>query len=124
MSLQKQMEQAAISNMKSEQERHKRFQESSLKRLKTIVEKKLRTTFIGDISRFEEYIGKSLWGHGQDEDDCTPEQLKWRQVWEKCRADILTNGNNQLRAIQSELVQYTIEWNCYQNNIVVKQEGE
>lgn len=88
-------------------------------RLNKSIEKKFRTTFIGAISIFEEVFGHK-WGHNLPEEKITPEQLKNRKLWEQVRTNILNNGNNQLRAAQSEISEYTVEWNRHQTNIPVK----
>ena len=89
------------------------YQDASKKRLFRILEKKLQTSFIGALSQFENLFGK-LWGHGKDEMECTADELEWRALWNLCRTEVLTNGNNQLRAVQAELAQYTITWNRFQ----------
>ena len=47
-----------------------------------------------------------------------------REVWEETRADILDNGNTQLRAIVSEINNYTITWDRYHLDFPVKLEEE
>lgn len=93
-----------------------RYDEQSRRRLLRTLEKKLNTSFIGALSKFETFFGP-LWGHRKDESELTPEQKKWREIWSLCRTEILNNGNNQLRAIQSEVVQYTVTWN--KHNLVL-----
>ena len=100
-----------------------RYQEQSAKRLGTIIETKLKTSFIGALSQFEQEFGY-LWGHGKGQDELTDEELKMRIKWEKVRNNVLNNGNNQIRAIQNELTQYTVKWNRYQYNISVKEQGD
>jgi hypothetical protein len=97
----------------------KQYNESSSKSLFKILEKKLQTSFIGALSQFEQQFG-ALWGHRKDESELTPVELEWRHKWEEARTNILNNGNNQVRAIQSELAQYTITWNRYQLNMRVQ----
>lgn len=94
----------------------KRYNESSRQRLATIMEKKLQTSFIGSLSQLEQFFGH-LWGHRADESTLTPEQLEMRHKWNEARTNILNNGNNQIRAMQNELSQYTITWNRYQMNL-------
>lgn len=88
----------------------RRYQDASRKRLLKIVKKKNTTTFIGAIAKFEQHVGVHLWGHGRPEGECTPEQLAWRDIWEVCRTEILNHGNNQQRALENELGQYTVVW--------------
>lgn len=94
---------------KEEVSRAEKYAESSRKRLLTILKKKLQTSFIGPLSQFENYFGE-LWGHGKDPSERTPEEQKWFETWEMVRTEVLNNGNNQLRAVQSELLQYTMVW--------------
>lgn len=96
-----------------------RYLEASRKRLLRIIQKKITTSFIGALAKMESFVGTTLWGHGKDECECTPDQLAWRDIWEECRTEILNNGNNQLRAVETEFEQYTIKWNRYQTVIPV-----
>jgi len=115
-----------VANTRKEVEEHatqRSFQEASRRRLLKILEKKLHTAFIGALSHVETHFGR-LWGHGKDEMDCTEQELAWREIWNLCRTDILTNGNNQLRAVQAEMQLYKIEWNRYSTQLVVKRNGQ
>lgn len=81
-----------------------KLKESSMARLRRLVETKVRTAFIGALAAFEEEVGRELWGHGRPERACTPEQLVWREVWHsRVRPRVLNNGNGQVRALQAEL---------------------
>lgn len=91
--------------------------EKSKNHLLSILEKKQRTIFIGAISAIEEEFG-FLWGHGKKPFDRTPEEQKWFDRWQRARTKILNNGNNQSRAIQNELKQYTVNWEGY--NLTLK----
>lgn len=91
-----------------------KYLKSSSDRLMKIIETKVRTSFIGAISQFEELIGKELWGHGKPTEKCDEDELYWRKVWDRVRTNILNNGNAQLRALQSEVGYYEIKWNRYQ----------
>ena len=97
----------------------KRFLENSKKKLLQAIEKKLQTSFIGALSRFESRFGE-IWGHGKDELDCRDNQLKWRDIYEECRHEILNNGNNQIRAMHAELNQYLVKWIRNQLNLPVQ----
>lgn len=94
------------------------YREKSRKRLSTILEKKMKTSFIGALSQFEQYFGR-LWGHGKQEEELTDNELKFRKVWEDTRTAILNNGNNQLRAVQNEISEYSISWNRHKLNIPI-----
>jgi hypothetical protein len=93
--------------------------EASNKRLGRILKKKLTTSFIGAIANIEKFFGH-VWGHGKPASECTQEQLDMREMWDKLRTSILNNGNNQLRAVESELEQYDIVWNMHRENFVAK----
>jgi len=107
-----------------EQGNQQRYQDASRRRLARILKKKMTTAFIGALARFEQFFGPEIWGHGKSEEECTSEQLAWREVWEQCRTEVLNNGNNQLRAVENEVVQYTVNWNRYQTTIPVKDSQE
>lgn len=92
---------------------NQKWDEASARRLLQILEKKLQTSFIGAISQFENAFGY-LWRHREDEQDLSPEEARFRQLWNEVRTTILNNGNNQIRAIQNELTQYCITWNRHQ----------
>lgn len=96
-----------------------RFKESSKKRLMTNMDKKFRTTMIGALASFESKFG-GLWGHGISIDELTEEQLKFRQFWDEVRTEILNKGNNQSRAAQEEIAQYTITWDKFKVEFIVK----
>ncbi len=106
--------QRAVDTRKAESETAaRRYNESSQKRLLKILEKKLQTSFIGALSQFEQIFGH-LWGHNKDEDELTKQEREYRDLWVQARTNILNNGNNQLRAVQNELSQYTVSWNRHQ----------
>ncbi len=117
------LRQVASSRKEPEAEASKRsYQEASRRRLLQMLEKKLRTSFIGALSQFETRFGR-LWGHGKHEEDCTAVELEWRELWNLCRTDVLNNGNNQLRTVQAEVLGYTIAWNRFHTEIPVAKPG-
>jgi hypothetical protein len=93
-----------------------KYRDSSKKRLIKNVEKKFKTTMIGSLACFEKYFG-DLWGH--DESELDPEQLRYRELWEQARTEILNNGNSQLRIAQEEIAQYSMTWNRYHIDFLV-----
>lgn len=95
---------------KRKEEAQQRYVDASADRLSKVVETKIRTTFIGAISRMEEKFGH-LWG--MDTDTPSASQLKMRKAWNELRNAILDHGNNQLRALRKELAQYDVSWNRY-----------
>lgn len=60
-----------------------------------IIKKRILTTMIGALSRFEDTFGY-LWGI--DSDNPTISQLDIEAKWEKVRTEILDHGNNQIRS--------------------------
>jgi hypothetical protein len=87
-----------------------RFLEQSRIRLGKIIERKLTTTFIGDLARIELYFG-ALWGHGKTDSQRSEAERAWFARYEQLRQDILDNGNKQARALRAELTQYDVKWN-------------
>lgn len=77
-------------------------------RLRNLLSKKMNTMMIGFIEECEKCFGAS-WGHGLDYSECTDEQLDKRAIWKICRNNILYFGNKQIRAVQQELEDYTVE---------------
>ncbi len=113
----------AVQTRKAEaEEASKRYDESSKKRLFGILQKKIQTSFIGALSQFEQFFGE-LWGNRKDDSELTPEEREWRELWLQVRTNILNGGNNQIRAVQSELNQYDITWNGYRMKLPVKPAG-
>ena len=60
---------------------------------------------------------EELWKINPSDDDYDiKEKQYWKNVWEKCRSEILNNGNNQLRSVESEIDQYSVSWNGHVRN--------
>lgn len=102
---------------------NRNYSESSKKRLVNNIVKKFNTTTIGSLAIIEEAFG-FLWGHGIPYDQLNESQKDWREEWSEARTKILDLGNSNLRAAQSELSQYTISWNRYITNFVIKDNEE
>lgn len=100
--------------------RHGDFSSRSLLRA---LRKKLKTSFVGALARFEGHFGH-LWGHGLHESECDADQLAWRAVWEECRVAVLDNGNQQVRAVESEVLQYEVSWNRHHLNLPVQNQNQ
>ena len=100
-----------------------KYKDSSKKRLLNVVKKKFDTTTIGSLAIIEEFFGE-LWGHGIHYNELTEEELEWKEAWNEARTKILDLGNSNLRASQSEIAQYTISWNRYVTNFIVKNEDD
>jgi len=106
---------------KARRDNDEKFKNSSKKRLITNIEKKFKTLMIGALAAFEESFGE-VWGHGNWPENPTEEQKIWRDEWEKVRTKILNSGNNQLRAALDEIAQYTMTWNRYRTEFIIKQD--
>ena len=91
----------------------------SKNRLETNITKKIRTTMIGAIASFEEAFGK-LWGIDLEYEELNSKQLRFKELWEEVRRDILNKGNMQIRAAQDEISEYDAEWNRYQIDFIKK----
>lgn len=102
--------------------RQKKYARSSKDQLSRVIRKKTNTIFIGAIAQFEKFFGR-LWGHGKDDEDCTPAELEFRKVWMECRTEVLNGGNAQLRALLNEISQYEIVWNRHHLDLVVQGEN-
>jgi hypothetical protein len=89
------------------------------KRLADSIDKHFRTTFIGALSAFENDFS-SLWGAGIPEDQLTDDEYRWRKRWEVVRTTVLNNGNNERRAAQAELREYSVEWDRHTVDIKFK----
>lgn len=70
------------------------------KNIEHLIRKKIQTTMIGSLARFEEGFG-DIWGHNTDKP--SQEQIRNRMIWERIRNEILDHGNNQIRKAISEI---------------------
>ena len=73
-------------------------------RLKFYMEKRIQTTMIGALARVEENLG-FLWGHTKDE-DLSPKEEEFADIWDFTRNQILNHGNNQIRQITEDFYKY------------------
>lgn len=87
------------------------------------IEVKMKTTMIGALAKFEENFG-SLWGHGLDDSQLTETQRQYKELWNLTRTEILNNGNNQLRAAKDEINCYTIRFNKFETQFLIKDSQE
>ena len=99
--------------------REEKYRADSRDRLSKILKKKIETTMIGALSTIEKYFG-FLWGHETSDGELTPEQSHMKQQFEEVRAEILDRGNNQIRNLEAEFVNYDISWLRYQMKLPVK----
>lgn len=100
------MKRAVESRKKENEERHLAM---SKRNLSSNINKKIKTTMIGSLSKFEEFFG-FLWGHGKKEHELTEEERRFRGIWDLARTEVLNNGNNQIRAITEELKHHIIKY--------------
>ena len=70
------------------------------KNIDKIIRKKIETTMIGSLARFEEAFGH-LWGHNKEH--ISQEEERFLYIWEQVRESILDHGNTQIRKAISEL---------------------
>ena len=87
----------------------------SKQKLLDTVTKRIQTAFIGAISACEDHFGY-LWGI--DEENPTAKQDEFLKLWNKLRAIILDNGNNQIRAIQRDLNNYSVNYTKRFNKVL------
>jgi hypothetical protein len=78
-------------------------------RFKLVCERKILTTMMGAISRFEDFMGH-MWGKGAD-DGLTDEQLQNLERWKLLRKEIMDNGHKQLRGLKCEIDQHNLTLN-------------
>ena len=105
--------QLVSAQQKQKEIKDKKYHDSSKKRLSNIISTKVKTSFIGAISSCEDHFG-FLWGHGKQDLELTESERSMKEIWEEVRANVLDNGNTQLRAIISEIGEYSIKWERYQ----------
>lgn len=102
--------------------RERLYHKDSATRLRSILRKKVTTSFVGAIAKFEEKFGR-LWGHGLPLSECTERQREVRDIWQQCRTEVFDLGNAQLGGLDSELKQYQVVWNRYQTQFRVDTDG-
>jgi hypothetical protein len=112
-----------ISNLKSlyRKVNDEKYQANSKKKLSENITKKLKTTMIGALARFEENFG-NLWGIGKNAEKKTEDELRWEKLWDLVRTEVLNNGNNQIRAAMEEISLYIIAWEGYNTTFIVSKD--
>lgn len=107
--------------IKAKQERDKlnkdKYKKDSKERLKKICITKIRTTMIGALSIIEEKFNE-LKKIDSDMDEFLS------NLYQEMRQAILDKGNTQIRNIESEFEQYSIEWLRYRLELPVKPMGQ
>jgi hypothetical protein len=97
--------------------------EKEAQRLSRSIDKHFDTTYIGALHAVEKMFGP-LWANGIPEDQLTEDEYRWRQRWKMVRNEILKNGNDERRAAQAELREYTIERNKHHIDITFNGRNE
>jgi len=96
-------------NRKIHAERKKKQQiqnaEYSWQKLADMIKRRMTTTMIGALDKFEKEFG-DLW----NADNASAED---RAKWSKIRKQVLDNGNNQLRILLDELENFDVNWLRY-----------
>lgn len=64
--------------------------------IKLRLDKCLKTSFIFPIAEFERVFGY-IWGDGKNASELTESEVRFKQMFEVMRKNILDNGNNQIR---------------------------
>ena len=117
------MEEFGFNNRNRGDRTGEKYKDSSKKRFLNAIKKKFDTTTIGSLAILEELFGE-LWGHGLPYKELTEEEEEWREIWNEARTKILDLGNSNLRGAQSEVAQYTLSWNRYVTNFVIRDNKE
>jgi hypothetical protein len=66
--------------------------------IKSEIKKKILTSTIGSLARFEKYFGH-LWGHNKEH--LTEQEERMLDLWEEARYEILNLGNQQIRSLDT-----------------------
>lgn len=70
------------------------------------LKKRIETTMIGALSKFENNFG-FLWGQNiENEEQLTREQIEFSDIWERTRNQILNQGNAQIRNLEDDFYKY------------------
>jgi hypothetical protein len=68
-----------------------------------LASKRLETTMIGALSKFENVFGY-LWGqHKSHDEPLTDKEMHFDNMWQDVRNNILNHGNQQIRALQNDI---------------------
>jgi len=97
--------------------------EEMRERLKKISSKKITTAMIYPLHQFELEFGH-LWGYGKNPDELTASEKANEEKWDRCRNNILNNGNKQKRGLMNELDMHSVIWNRYITTFTIKEGGQ
>lgn len=93
-------------------------------KLKSDVERKIKTTMVGALATFEENFGY-LWGHDKPQSEpLTEDEESNLEVWEYIRNEILDRGHSQIRAMSHELDNYEVAWQRYKYQFKFRREDQ
>lgn len=116
MGIHENFERASKINREDEKRLLEKHDLLSKDKLQKVIKTKMKTSFIGALSAVELSF-EELWKINPSDDDYDiKEKQYWKNIWEKCRSEILNNGNNQLRSVESEIDQYSVSWNGHVRN--------
>lgn len=101
--------------------REDKQKEISKERLLKATKKKIQTTMIGALHSIEEHFG-FLWG--SENDNASPEQMQFKEIFEDLRSEILDRGNNQIRNLESEFTHYDVIWKKYNLKLPFMDKGD
>lgn len=66
---------------------------------------------VGCIAEVENTFGRLWGGPNKPYEEMSDNEKDWFELWQILRKNMFNLGNNQIRAFQNELAQYTITWN-------------
>jgi hypothetical protein len=96
--------------------------QSSKRKLREIVEKRIRTTMIGALAELERSEFGKLFGYGKN--NLTDEEKRWKMIWDEVRTSILNQGNNQLRESLREVENFDARFKPYRTEFVIRREDD
>jgi hypothetical protein len=111
-------------NVRNRQKERVKQQEKdiSLELLKETTKKRFLTVCVGSIEKIENIFGH-LWGGDEvDEDEMSPEQLKWYYAFLDMRTKIFDQCNDQISKFTKDLSKFDV--NVFQEVKFVKDEND
>lgn len=97
--------------------KEKLLAEVAQEKLRSQLDKSIRTTMIGAVASVEKHFGY-LWGH--DSDELTENQQEFKELFDKLRTEILDKGNAQIRGLVPIINDFQISKKTYHYNIPVR----
>jgi hypothetical protein len=99
-----------------------RIVQSSKRKLREIVEKRIRTTMIGALAEIERSEFGKMFGFGKTK--LSDEERRWKMLWDELRTNILNQGNNQLRESMREIENFDARFKPYRTDFIIRRENE